>query len=279
MKMIYLGAAATLVIGNMVLGTASAGPFNGIHPLQSDRFSFAIGGFFSDTDGHYELDDPDGDDGSNVDLDEIGLGDSSTLPAAGFNWRLSNSTRIQAEYFNVGQDTSETLDEQIDWGDLEFEIGTRVRTDMDVDIARAFYGYSFIKDQKKEFGAGVGLHYLNLDVSIKGNATIDGEPVLDVKQGINDSAILPNVGAYANYAISPKWLVLGRVDWISASIGDWDGELWNFEAAVQYQAFRNFGVGLAYRYLSFDLSVDDGDGDWDADIQYNGPLLFFTANF
>lgn len=274
MKMIKLGVAATLVIGNMALGTASAGPFSGIHPLQSDRFSVGLGGFFSDIDGQYELDDPDGDEGTDVDLD-----DSSTLPSAAFNWRLANRTRIQAEYFNVGQDSTETLTEQIEWGDLDFEIGARVKTEMDMNIARAFFGYSFIKDQKKEFGAGVGLHYLDLDVSLKGDATIDGKPVLGVEDGFDDWAILPNVGAYANYAFSPKWLMLGRVDWVSADIGDYSGGLWNAEVAVQYQAFRNFGVGLAYRYLSFDLSAEKSDGDWDADIQYTGPLLFVTANF
>ena len=151
---------------------------------------------------------------------------------------------------------------------------------MDMDIARLFYGYSFVKDDNKEFGAGIGLHYATLDMSLAGNATINDELVIDVEEGIDDWAVLPNIGIYGNYALSPKWLIGGRLDWMGASIGDYEGELWNTEVAVQYQAFKNFGVGVSYRYLKLDISTDNRDkGDWAADLEYSGPSLFLTANF
>jgi putative cardiolipin synthase len=38
---------------------------------------------------------------------------------------------------------------------------------------------------------------------------------------------LPNVGASYWRSLSPRWLLTGRVDWFSASIGDYSGGLWN----------------------------------------------------
>lgn len=262
-------------------GVAFAGPFNGIHPLQSDRFSIAVGGFWPDISGYFEIDDPDGGDGTNVDFDDdVGLDDWEVLPAGSLIWRWSNNTRIQGEYFNVGQSDENVISRDLSIGDIEFEAGTSVKTDFDMDIARAFFGYSFVKNDAAELGAGVGLHYISLDLSVKGKAFLGDIPLLKAEKSIDDWAIVPNIGGYANYAFSPKWLVGTRVDWMSADVSDYDGTLWNVDAHVQYQMFDHFGVGLAYRYLKFELAANDSkSGDWRTEIDYSGPMLFFTANF
>ncbi len=43
--------------------------------------------------------------------------------------------------------------------------------------------------------------------------------------------------------------------------------------------FDHFGVGLAYRYLDFQLAANSSSGDWETELEYSGPVLFFTANF
>lgn len=281
-KLINTPLSAVLGLA-LISGASFAGPFNGIHPLQSNRFSIGFGGYGPDITGYFSIDDADGDDGTDIDFqDDAGLDDSSILPAIGLTWRLSNNTRIQGEYFTVGQSAKETVTKTINIGDLEFDVGATLESDMDMDIARAFWGYSFVKTDKTELGAGLGLHYLNLDISVAGKAHIgDTEIELErAKKSIDDWAILPNIGGYANYAFSPKWIVGGRLDWISANIGDYDGTLWNAEAHIQYQIFDHFGVGLAYRYLDFELAAEDSrSGDWETELEYSGPLLFFTANF
>jgi len=158
-------------------------------------------------------------------------------------------------------------------------VGAKLKTNSDLDIARGFLGYSFVKTDKADIGAGLGLHYLNIDISTVSEFKV-GNQERKTRRGIDDWAVLPNVGAYAGYAFSPKWYVGGRADWISANINDYDGTIWNAEAAVQYQMFEHFGVGLAYRYLDFELGKDNGKkADWFVQSEYSGPLLFFTANF
>ena len=279
MKVLCRAVLAALTGSALFAGAAWGGTYSGMHPLQSDRLFFGAGGFFSDIDGNYQLDDPDGDNGTEVSLSDLGLDDSETLPAVALVFRLSERHRLQGEYFNVGQDTRHTLDETIEWGDVDYSIGGKLDSSMDLDIARAFWGYSFVKDARKELGAGIGLHYMNLAVDLRGDGSVDGVPVFDFETGIDDWAILPNVGAYGNYAFSDKWIAIARVDWISASVGDYEGGLWNAEAALQYQAFAHFGIGVSYRYLSFDLSASKNRGDWEADLQYSGPTVFFTTNF
>lgn len=150
-----------VVMGLALLpGVAFAGPFNGIHPLQSDRFTIGVGGYWPNISGYFEIDDPDGGDGTNVDLnDDAGIEDWEVLPAGSLIWRLSNNTRIQGEYFNVGQSAKNKISRDLNIGDLEFEVGAKIKSNFDMDIARAFFGYSFVKNDNAELGAGVGLHY------------------------------------------------------------------------------------------------------------------------
>lgn len=262
----------------LMSGVSLAGPFNGIHPLQSDRFVFGVGGYMADITGDYSIDR-----GTDIDADLAGVDDDDTLPAMAFHWRLSNNTRLQGEYFDLDAGNRTVLARDISLPspeDTEFAVGAEVRAQLDMTVARIFYGYSFIKNDTMELGAGIGLHYLDMDASLAGNATVDGIEVASAEVSVDEWGLLPNIGGYANYAFSPKWLVSGRVDWISANVGDYDGTLWNVEGAIQYQLFKHFGVGAAYRYLSMDLSLDKGDDDsWSADLEYSGPMFFFTANF
>ena len=148
------------------------------------------------------------------------------------------------------------------------------------------YGYSFIKDARKEFGAGLGLHYLDMLIFIQGDAylTIEGtdnsrEWVANAERGINDWAILPNIGVYGNYAFSPKWLGIAHIDWISANINQYDGTMWNANVGVNFQAFKHVGFDLAYQYFNIDLSVEDGDWIGSAEMRYSGPIISVTANW
>ena len=271
-------ATATLLLGSMA--SVQAGTFSGMHPLQTDRFIIGAGAYWMDISSDASLDKKGGLISGDVDFqDDLGFDDSDLQPALIAMWRITNHTRLEGEYFTVGQSNSSKLKETIEWDDVEYEVGAKVSANFDVDVGRLFFGYSFLKDDRKELGVGLGLHYLSIDAALKGEASVDGEPVGKVSHGIDDWAILPNLGIYGNYALSPKWLISARADWISANINDYDGTLWNAQAAIQYQLFDHFGLGLAYRYLSFDFEEDSSKRRWDIDVDYGGPILFFTANF
>ncbi len=258
----------------------AAATISGIHPMQNSRFMLGAGVYWPRISSDVSLDKKGGLPATDVDFqDDLGFDDDDMQPALVFTWRFSNRSRLEGEYFSVGQGNTSVLKETIGWDDVEYEVGAKVRANFDVDVGRLFYGYSFLKDDRKEVGAGIGLHYLGIDTAISGEAYVDGESIGKVSRGIDDWAILPNLGIYGNYAFSPKWLISGRADWISANIGDYDGTLWNAQAAIQYQLFEHFGLGLAYRYLSFDFEEDSSKRRWNIDIDYNGPIFFFTTNF
>lgn len=247
-----------------------------VHPLQDARLFARIGAFFADIDGSYEKFDSSGNPGTSIDYNQLGLDDTQSLPIAEVAWRLSDKFHIRAEYLTISEDTSDAIERDISWGDLDFSLGVDVRTDLDVDIVRAFFGYSFIQDQTKEISAGAGIHYASIDISLAGNATVNGTPIGNAQEALDEWGVMPNLGVQGNYALSPKWLLQGRADWLSLTFDDYSGDLWHLEAGIQYQAFKHMGFALAYRYLDFELEEDE---EWETDLEYTGPVLYLTVNY
>ena len=276
MKMLRCLALPVIASCVLLSSQVAADSRQGMHPLQNSRFYGRVGAFYADVDGYYQNHRSDGTSGPKLDYDLLGLDDSQTMPIGEFVWRVTDRLRIQAEYLNISEDNKGAIERDISWGNVDFTAGVAVQTDLDLDIARLLFGYSILKDEVKELGLGIGLHYAEIDISLSGQGSINGTPVASAEEELDEWGAMPNVGVYGNYALSPKWLLEGRADWMDMSYSDYSGDLWHVEAGVQYQAFKHVGIALAYRYL--ELNIEDDDS-WEADIDYTGPILYITGNF
>jgi len=73
------------------------------------------------------------------------------------------------------------------------------------------------------------------------------------------------------YSWSPKWLFQARLDWLSVSIGNYSGSLWNAQTGIHWQTFKNIGFGLYYNGFNLDLDVDKNDWRGKAEFTQRGP--------
>ena len=146
-------------------------------------------------------------------------------------------------------------------------------------LARVFFGREISTSLKHEFGAGFGLHWMELGTFLEGEVLINEGTTEFQRLLINGEFPLPNIGAWYMYSWSPKWVFQGRIDWFSASIGDYSGSQWDFQAGVNYQAFDNFGIGLAYQVYLIDFDSDKNDWRGTAELDQSGPMLTLTASW
>ena len=172
MKKLLIHTASALALIGAASGAAwAADGYTGIHPTMTAGLSIAAGAFFSKTDNEYRLKSG-GESGTKVDTDDLGIDDTKTVPFGTLRWRFTDRWRVEGNYFSVDTDGKVRTSEQIDWGDLDFEVGAELKTKAKTKIARAAVGYSFIKRDQVELGAGVGVHYLDWEATLKGDATI-----------------------------------------------------------------------------------------------------------
>ena len=267
-----------------VLSGLSANSFadngmQGIHPIMNTRFQIVGGGFFASSDPSFRLDRSDSDLGTKVSGSDLGLDEDVTVPFAGLRWRISDRWRLEAQVFGFDESGSRFTSESIEWGNLEFDAETLVNSDADTTIGRGLIGYSFLKNDRLELGAGLGLHYMSFDVRLSGQAHIGGGPAVSASEEADADGIVPNIGLFGSYAFNEQWLVEGRFDWFSASIDDYSGDLWRVGAAVVYQPFANFNFGLSYDYLNINVDIDKSNWNGSIDSDWYGPSAFVGLTF
>jgi hypothetical protein len=264
-----------------ITGTAFAQDYDS-HPELSDSFTISLGAFKSDHAFKISAEGSEGDIDDEIDFGKsVGVDESATILNAQFRWKFGAERKwsLWGQYFK-NKDTGEAeLNEDVEWEDVIFGEGSFVGAGVTIEIMRLFIGRSFVKTQQSDFGVGIGLHNLDISSYIEGDVLID-----DIESGFqrvenSGSQPLPNIGAWYNFSPAKKWLIQGRVDWISANVGDYDGTLWNFNAGVNYQAFRHVGFGLSYQYFDLDLDIDNSDWRGNVNMRYSGPMLSATFSW
>jgi hypothetical protein len=251
------------------------------HPTLSDNFIFSAGAFRSDNTFKIRAEGS-GSIGDDIDFgDSVGVEKSNTLAYVQLRWKFGREGKwsLAGQYFENDASGDATLEEDVDWQDIKFREGTFVEGGVKFEVTRLFLGRSFVKNEQHDFGVGLGIHNLDLSTFIGGEIMIDDVTTGYQRGNADASQILPNVGTWYNFSPASRWLLHGRVDWISANISDFDGTLWNANLGVNFQAWRHVGFDLSYEYFNLDVKVDKGDWRGGADMTYSGPVISVTANW
>lgn len=254
-------------------------PDREFHPLFSSSFVVNIGLFHPDKEFKIRVDGqvP----GEEIDLEqEADAKESETTGAFSLLWRFGEKWSLAGQYWAINSGADWQLEEDYEWEDLVFKEGTFAEIGVDLDIYRVFMGRKFYTRPGQEFGAGVGLHWLELEAFIAGQVFVEDQPDTEFKKStVSAKAPLPNIGAWYNYSWSPKWVLTTRFDWLDASVGDYSGGLINAQAGVHYQVFKNAGLGLSWNFFRIDLDVDDADWHGRVESRQTGPYLSLNINW
>jgi len=261
------------IFGPFMSGTVTAQDANWtVHPGLTDKWALDLGLYSPKVKTSGSLNNATLGTGTSISFeDDLGLADRDTMGAFLGRVRLGQRWRIEAEYFGLERSGSRAINKTINWGSNTYNVGTVVTTEFSSDIYRVSGGYSFIKDTQRECGVALGLHVTDFAVSL-------GATGVGVKAG-DVTAPLPTVGAYGAYAFTPKWLLSGRMDYFSLKIDEYDGSLVNFTAGIDYRFHRNFGVGVGYRYVDYELEATKASFTGNLTYKFNGPVFYVTGSF
>lgn len=257
-----------------------------VHPYLGNKF-FASAGIFLpnqntrlglETSVDITMPDPDPAPYETIDFEEsFNYNSSDETASAEIGWRFGKKWQLRGQYFRVGSDTKATLDEDVEWGDVVFNEGTFVGAGSDFQVTRLFFGRTFKSTGRSELGLGLGVHILDISAYINGNAMVDGVDIGYAQERASISQPLPNFGAWYMHAFSEKWAATLRIDWLSASVKNYDGHIINSALNVGYALSDHFGIGLAYNFFEIDLKLDDPDWTGRIMSRFDGPYISLTG--
>ncbi|MGB5404532.1 MAG: hypothetical protein WBN13_11200, partial [Robiginitalea sp.] len=182
-----------------------------------------------------------------IDFDEtFGLGGSQNTLNLDFMWRFSKSKlwSVRGQYFRVGAEKESTLDREIEWEDVTYQAGARVKAGYGLSLYRIFFGRTISTGQKHELGGGLGVHGLNTNAFIEGEAFVDDASAGFKRENVSAFLPLPNIGIWYLWAPASKWAFSAEVDWFGIKIGEYSGGLWNLSPGVTFQPFKTIGFSV-----------------------------------
>lgn len=129
------------------------------HPLLSSKFQVSAGAFFGK--GDYMLSANGNAPGTEIDFNRaLGVDDSDASPLGAILWRFGEKWSLRMQAFRLNVDGKHVLDHDIQFGDYTFGQGSNVNAGLKTSVVRAFIGRTFSTGRNYEFGAGVGLHWM-----------------------------------------------------------------------------------------------------------------------
>lgn len=186
-------------------------------------------------------------------------------------YRINRNQRIDFFYYKVDRNSTGVTPITFDIGSANFTAGDTVNTIANSDFISALWSYSFINDEKYEFGLGGGLYLSNKEMIIdnisSGSDTASGTA----------TAGLPVFNFRGDWNITRKWRMGVEQNIFLVDLGTLSGALSNFEWRIEHQTFKHLGFGAALNY--FTSSADLSANGIDADIRtsYNGLFIYLKG--
>ena len=248
-----------------------------------ERFFFSGGVFLPNFDTNLRVDDKTLGAGTGIDIEnDLGLKSDETTFWLGGYWRFAARHRLSVGYTQFKRDATATAKTDLTIGDEIFPAGASLNSEFKFKILPVNYAYSFMKREKFELAASIGLHWNSVDFDVKGSGSL-GNQDLDANVSANADVPLPLIGLRFDYHFTPRWTAGLHGEFFALNIDadtfGFSGSLINLKLSTEYWIFNNVALGAAINYFNLDVDVDDNDWKGEFDYQYWGPQVYAAVRF
>jgi hypothetical protein len=243
-----------------------------------------LGGFVLGTDLKAKLN---GDSTNNSDIDfdkTFGDGGDQTRVRADVLWRITPTQHLRFLYFDNRLSRTRNIDEDLAWGDNVFHAGGDVQLKNTFKIAEVAYEYAFIRQPTFELSGSLGVHYMDIGIKLKGDATVtDSEGNATEVSGSTKkgsvSAPLPVIGVRAGWAVAPQIYLDAQAQYFKAKVDNVNGSILDLRAGATWMFSQNFGVGVGYNRFTTSVKVSKDNFDGHLKMGYQGLMAYVTGAF
>lgn len=212
--------------------------------------------------------------------DTLGLRTNQTVLRLDGHYRFTKKHALTYSWYSISSDGNKSLETEIEWIDEDgnqiiIPIGASVDTNLDYDIFKVGYLWSFHHTDKVELSVGAGLHMTRVAVGINAQATgLTGEA-----KDISTSLPLPVLSLSLVYQVTPKFTWHVKTELFALKFDNWDGTYQDTTLGMEYRFFKHVGLGIALSGNALKLTEDTSDYKFDFDNRITGVLISAAAYF
>jgi hypothetical protein len=268
---LVLAADTTIAADTQVEGTHS--------PLLDDKFMVSLGTFLLTTKTNISIDGSGGNQGTEIDTKkDLGFRDADRFRLDA-TWRFAPKHKVRAMFFNIAQSNTKNIDHSITVGDTVYPINGSITAKNSTSVYELAYEYSFLRRDNYEITASAGLHAIDFGFSLKGNGTVNGQPVQGSTESASVTAPLPVFGLRGLWALSPKWYIDAQAQYFALKIDNIDGKVTDLRAGLTWMFAEHWGLGAGYNQFVTTVGVDKNAFTGNLKWHYSGAQVFVTASF
>ena len=236
-------------------------------------FGVQIGAYSADASTTLRLDSNSGRLGTQISFEGNLNGEQrKTIPTLDLYWRFNPRHALEFSYVSLHRDGDSTLTGSINWGEVTFPVNSRLNSEFNSDILRFAYRYSPWHTDSMEVGFLLGAHYTQMKTSLTSSTG-------SLSQEASVKYPLPTIGMRGSWRVAPDWRVGGFGQILKVKINEYDGELYNFGAGVEWAFTHEMIGGLGYDYYKYNLTSTKDNARGEFDYRFDGPKLYFSWNF
>jgi hypothetical protein len=203
---------------------------------------------------------------------DLGLADQAHQLRVELIFRIEGRSRLRVNFLDLRRQAEKTIDRTIQYGDQTLLVDNLVQSTFDWRQVDFTYTYSFLRTERFELGAGVGVHLLQAEAL----AQIPNTPQYADYNGAGPFA---TVAVDGTWRISKRWALCARGQYLKVSIDSISGMLGEYHADLQYRWKRNVAFGLGYEKDEAELDLRHTDPSGVLRLTISGPELFGRLSF
>lgn len=203
---------------------------------------------------------------------ELGLTSKTDQLRVEIIFRLEERGRLRVNFLDLRRQGEKAIDQTLQFGDQSFQVNSLVQSELDWRQMDITYTYSFLRGDRYELGAGVGVHLIEAEAT----AQIPATPQREDFSGATPFATLALDGTWR---IASRWALSARAQYLNATIGSVGGMLGDYHGDLQYRWRRNMAFGVGYEQQQVRLDIHNEDPSGFVQMKINGPELFVRVSY
>ncbi len=248
-----------------------------------DKFKFAIGGYaLARFDSTISLTEPNLGAGIVINpQDTLGLEVDTAVFRIDGHYRFNPRHALTYSWYSINTEGTKTIEEDFEWVDEEgntitIPFGAQVVSNLDYDIFKVGYLWSFHHTDKVEMGVGAGLHITRLGLTL--NASTTNPPSTGLEE-VDTTVPLPVISFVLKYNINPKWMWYLKTEAFALKFDKWAGSYRDTTLAIEYRGWKNVALGAGLSSNALEIEEEDPKAELSFTNTISGALLYVATYF
>ena len=247
-----------------------------------DKFRFAFGGYaLARFDSTISLTEPNLGAGITISpQDTLGLDIENQVLRIDGHYRFNKKHALTYSWYSISSEGNKSIEEEIEWVDpdgnpVTIPIGAQVVSNLDYDIFKVGYLWSFYHSDKVELGAGAGLHITRLGLALQASATSGSIST----ENVDTTVPLPVFSLVLKYNVTPKFHWYLKAEAFALKFDKWAGSYRDTTLGMEYRAWKNVALGAGLSSNALEIEEEDPKAELAFTNTISGGLIYVATYF